>query len=63
MGRPPTCSLAPPLPLNRVGERGFCRGSLGLHCLVPSLEAPQGSERTVLRCALGIYPHDSGGSA
>ena len=37
-------SRAPSTP-EPSGERGFCRGSLGLHCFSAQLQAPQGSGR------------------
>lgn len=63
MGRPPTCSLAPPLPPNRVGSAASAGEAWDCTALVPSFRPRREAGGIVLPCALGIYGQDSGGSA
>lgn len=60
MGRPPTCSLAPPLPPDRVRSAASAGEAWDCTALVPSFRALRGAGRIVLPFALGIYPQDSG---
>lgn len=60
MGRPPTCSLAPPLPPDRVRSAASAGEAWDCTALVPSFRARRGAGGIALPFALGIYRHDSG---
>lgn len=60
MGRPPTCSLAPPLPPDRVRSAASAGEAWDCTALGPSFRARRGARRAVLPFALVFYPHDSG---
>ena len=60
MGRPPTCSLAPPLSPNRVGSAASAGEAWDCTALVPGFRARREAGGIVLPFALGIYGHDSG---
>lgn len=60
MGRPPTCSLAPPLPPDQVRSAASAGEAWDCTALEPGFWARRGAERIVLSFALGIYLHESG---